>query len=311
MNLHIETDPKSNWVPAFDNCQALTLPLYIEVEIGTYCNRRCQWCPNSNSQRGRQRTRIEHAAWRSILEDLHNADYQGQFAFHNFNEPLADPQLLKYVESARLLLPQATLIVYSNGDFLTPDLLQNLEVARLNELRITLYPNSVDSVDEELSGHERIARYLAQQGFTASDRMDQSPFGGVAVHRSEHGSLSIMVRVPELGAFNNRAGTLGPPSIRTSSCYLPLQAAAVDVHGNLKLCCHIYDSFSPDTASCVIGNVMKASLLSLWGSLLMNRRRHQLAAADFSELPPCQTCDHKPSPLLKEFLVKLHKGGER
>jgi hypothetical protein len=283
--------------------KALSIPIYIEVEIGTYCNRRCRWCPNSTSNRGRQAARISQKVWLSILKNLQEANYQGQFAFHNYNEPLADPLILEYLESARFFLPDASLIVYTNGDYLNPDLLRHLEVTGLSELRVTLYPGSYE---ESSSGNERIARYSRRLGLQTSYIADYNKFSGAAVQRVEYGSLSIVIRVPEFKLFNNRAGVLSsPPAARTIPCYLPLQAAAVDVHGNLKLCCHIYDSLKPDVTSGIIGNVTRIPLLRLWGSYRMNRRRRQLADADFSELPFCRNCNYTLSTSLADFLAKL------
>lgn len=78
----------------------MRLPGFIEVELGTYCNRRGGWCPNAFSPRGQQRRAMQESTWEALLDDLHAHHFRGWFAFHNYNEPLADPHLLPRVERA-------------------------------------------------------------------------------------------------------------------------------------------------------------------------------------------------------------------
>jgi hypothetical protein len=35
---------------------------------------------------------------------------------------------------------------------------------------------------------------------------------------------------------------------RRAPCLLPVHSAAIDFHGTLKLCCHIYDTAAPEAA---------------------------------------------------------------
>ena len=102
------------------------LPDFIEVEIGTFCNRRCRWCPNGWHERGRQHDRMATRTWRRLLADLRRAEYAGWLAFHNYNEPLADPTLREKVDQARRALPRARLAVYTNGDLLDRAMLDAL-----------------------------------------------------------------------------------------------------------------------------------------------------------------------------------------
>lgn len=284
------------------------LPSYVEIEINTYCNRRCSWCPNATSARGREKLAISEQVWNAILDSLGSAGYRGQFAFHNYNEPLADPGLLRYIQSARAALPDATLIIYTNGDYLDPERLDELASSALDEVRVTLYPDPLGSPSR--SG-ARAQAFLAKLALPATS--DEShPFAGTAVWRAQVRTMTLLVREPRVDRFTNRAGSVLSASapVRTAPCYVPYQAAAIDVHGNLKLCCHIYDSLDPAATSCIIGNVGVEPLLSLWNSAAMNRRRAQVARADFSELPPCRTCNHVPSEALLRSLSRASHPGE-
>ncbi|MCU0701369.1 MAG: hypothetical protein MUC96_33080, partial [Myxococcaceae bacterium] len=50
---------------------AAPLPGFIEVEIGTYCNRQCAWCPNGWHDRGLEaRSKsMRDETWRALLDD--------------------------------------------------------------------------------------------------------------------------------------------------------------------------------------------------------------------------------------------------
>ena len=107
----------------------MRLPGFIEVELGTFCNRRCGWCPNAYSERGQQRRDMKDSTWEALLDDLHAARFRGWFAFHNYNEPLADPNLFARGERARARLPFAKLELHTNGDFLDRQTLTGLVFA--------------------------------------------------------------------------------------------------------------------------------------------------------------------------------------
>ena len=96
----------------------MRLPGFIEVELGSFCNRRCGWCPNAFSERGQTRNEMKDSTWAALLDSLSAARFAGWFAFHNYNEPLADPRLLERVADARERLPHAKLELHTNGDFL-------------------------------------------------------------------------------------------------------------------------------------------------------------------------------------------------
>ena len=119
----------------------LASPKYIEVELTTFCNRKCSWCPNAYSDRGRRRDEMPEETWQALLSDLKRTRFRGELAFHNYNEPLADPHLLERLEQARRAVPKASLLIFTNGDLLTPELLQRLVEIGVAQIRVTLYPS--------------------------------------------------------------------------------------------------------------------------------------------------------------------------
>ena len=273
---------------------AAPLPGFIEVEIGTYCNRQCAWCPNGWHDRGLEaRSKsMRDETWRALLDDLSLAGFSGWFAFHNYNEPMADPRLLERLRDAHAAMPRAKLEVHTNGDFLTAASMRELQDAGCALTRVTLYPSNEKAL--EPPDEARLHRFLGRLGLTSEHRVVKAT---KLEHRVRVGAMELVVRLPRIDHYTDRAGTvhfepLASTEARTTPCWLPFHSAAVDVHGALKLCCHVYDTTAPTMKTYVIGDVGEASFTSLWRSRRMDSLRRQLARADFSKLKACASCTH-------------------
>jgi hypothetical protein len=278
----------------------VALPQHLEVEIGSHCNRQCAWCPNGWHDRGKPHTHMEERVWDALLNDLGRAAYGGTFAFHNYNEPLADPHLFRRIADVRARVPRARPVIYTNGDFLDRNVVLQLAATGVAETRVTRYPPNHSAA--EPPDPDAIHGYLARLNLPEHEGR-----GGVRRKRSKLVALtwvngmSLTVRAPNIGSYTDRAGSVGlvqlkPSRGRQSACLLPYQGAAVDHLGNLKLCCHIYDATLPDNAPYVMGNVGDTPFTTLWTGMQMERLRVQLARADFSGLDACSRCTHHMQP---------------
>lgn len=270
------------------------LPGFIEVEIGTFCNRQCAWCPNGWHDRGLEArsTAMADATWAALLDDLSRAEFAGWFAFHNYNEPMADPRLLERLRDARRAMPKAKLEVHTNGDFLTATSALALEAAGCSLTRVTLYPSNERAMEPPDEG--RLHRFFHRLGRRSEARALKP---SKLEHRSWVGEMELVVRLPRIDHYTDRAGNVRFEPLRTrearsAPCWLPFHSAAIDVHGALKLCCHIYDSTQADQRAYVIGNVGEQPFTRLWRSRRMEALRKKLAQARFETLPACRGCAH-------------------
>jgi hypothetical protein len=285
------------------------LPAFVEVEIGSYCNRRCPWCPNGWHDRGQQRRAMRVAVWQALLDDLARCRYRGALGFHNYNEPLADPRLFTRIRQARRALSEARLVVYTNGDLLDRPMLERLASSGADALNVTLYPPAGRAFEApQAAPLTRVARRLGLV------RLGRAADNGRRIKQyARFGALRVLLAVPHIAHYHDRAGSVGLAALvshrpRVLPCLLPYASAAIDYHGNLKLCCHIYDSLLPDNRPCVIGNVGEQPFSRLWRSARLQRLRRQLARADFSGLPACAACahvmvDHQLSAVLADYPV--------
>lgn len=73
---------------------------YVEVETSRYYNRTCTWCPNGHTHARRTQELMDWQVFTTITAELGAAGFDGFFAFHNYNEPLANPRLSQEITQA-------------------------------------------------------------------------------------------------------------------------------------------------------------------------------------------------------------------
>ena len=111
----------------------------IELELWSYCNRKCTWCPNNFIDRQSEIKYMDKQVFLNLINSLKKINYSGYITFSRYNEPLAFTALLNQAcEYIKKELPNCTLVTNTNGDFLTKKNLHNLYI---DELSIMDYDN--------------------------------------------------------------------------------------------------------------------------------------------------------------------------
>jgi biotin synthase-like enzyme len=117
----------------------------IEIEIHSYCNRKCEWCPNSIYDRNFYQE-MEDNIFSKIIDELRDIDYKGLIFFTRYNEPLINKDYLnRRIREVRNKLPDNKIGVNTNGDFGW----DNLDV---DFLTVTDYDCKFDEICEEEKG---------------------------------------------------------------------------------------------------------------------------------------------------------------
>lgn len=272
-------------------------PHFIEIEIGTYCNRVCQWCPNGWDNRGKSKKFMSQEIWRKIIFDLATEKYAGWLAFHNYNEPLADPTIFEKIKFVNEILPNAKTAIYTNGDYLnkdTSDILLDLEV---KEIRITLYPKQKDIFVQQTD--DKMLNLISYLGFDInSQNIIDGKRGREVIFKINKTNFHVIL--PNIKGYTDRAGSvevkeLKLSSLRNQPCYLPSHSAAIDYLGNLKLCCQVYNVETPVSSTYKIGNIGLSNFWELWHSGKMKKYRMDAVKANFKTMEICQFCSHSIS----------------
>lgn len=109
----------------------------VSLEISTYCNRKCHYCPNKDYE-----TPKEFMSWdifKSAIAQLKEIKYTGIIQYHFFNEPLFDERLTDFVKYTSSNLPNATQVLISNGDLLNIEKAKELSEAGIDKFVVTVH----------------------------------------------------------------------------------------------------------------------------------------------------------------------------
>jgi hypothetical protein len=203
----------------------------VEIEVFSYCNRVCWFCPNSRIDRRSANNYMDEGLYRRILEDLRSIAYDGIITYSRYNEPLADRVILDRLRQARERLPGATLYTHTNGDYLTPALLDELRDAGLNVLRVQVYLGNDDHFDDAAM-LTRMARRLNDLGL---------PFEFVQVvpntrylARVHYAGMEVTFdarNFDRIGTDRGQTVTIARAYHRTAPCFVVFQHLYIDWNG--------------------------------------------------------------------------------
>jgi len=113
----------------------------VQIQTIDYCNRKCQWCPNSKMEKD-PATLMPVEVFKKILDDF--TGFQGKFHLYLMGEPLCDPRLPELVAMVRERFQDNTIFISTNGDLLTAELLVRLFDAGLSCIGISHYDQKND-----------------------------------------------------------------------------------------------------------------------------------------------------------------------
>ena len=230
----------------FDNLRML------EVEVHSYCNRKCSFCPNSFIDRTGPTKYLPARTWWRMLEDLAAANWAGKLTFSRYNEPFADPIFYTRLAEAHGKLPGALLHTNTNGDFLTSSALWHAySFGGLRSLNIQLYiPESRPFNAFEAEGvlrdiEKRIPTFTFTRTvgrgrcrwyeWTGTDpRMPNLRVRAYARDFSRDGTNRC-----DLDVLRKR------PEIHLAPCREPMHSMYIDVSGHVMPCCNMRSDYPP------------------------------------------------------------------
>jgi MoaA/NifB/PqqE/SkfB family radical SAM enzyme len=262
----------------------------IEIEIGTYCNRRCSFCPNSFIDRIAEKRLMDDALFETIVSQLGNMRWRGTLRFHRYNEPLADRDyLLRRLAACRALAPHVSVLIQTNGDYLDRLYLEAIHDAGCRNIFCTAYLK------------EGVPYCDATAVATIEDRLRrlQLPFefvsvqpGIQAVARASFRDMTLIMRAFNFQASaSNRGGLLAMNAdvVRVQPCLRPFDELQIECDGTLMPCCELR-SDHPDHRACRVGKLRPGdSLIEAWSSAAYRAWRKALFSFEPKQ-QPCTTC---------------------
>jgi len=267
----------------------------VEIEVFSYCNRLCWFCPNKDGSRIGSNTYMDVGLYESIVRRLADIRYDGMISYSRYNEPLADPVILDRIAFARQTLPEAKLHTNTNGDYLTPDLLARLRDAGLNTLNIQIYLKNFERYDHE-KVRARGEQTLARLGAPA--RMVKDQPGVWLEWRIEYEGMTIRLYGRNFDVNGTSRGDtvdIAREFRRTAPCIIPAWAVYIDHDGSMVPCCNLRSDI-PEHEDTVIARLSPAVDLfeAYAGARLASWRR---ALASFEEKQGvCRSCRFAQEP---------------
>jgi MoaA/NifB/PqqE/SkfB family radical SAM enzyme len=264
----------------------------VEIEVFSFCNRTCWFCPNSYIDRRSENQFMPEPLYRKILENLQDIDYKETISYSRYNEPLADPIIFERLELARTMVPNAVLHFNTNGDYFNKDILHQLYDSGLRSLNIQVYLPGKSPYSDKLAAKllmERLTKYNLTFEFGFSRPLDwleyHVPFKDMKIriyarNFSKNGS--------DRGAAIQE---LSQDKIRHSPCLVPFTDIYIDYNGKVVPCCNIRSDIEAHT-DFVLGdlNDKNQSLFTIFQSPTAAAFRKNLIgfhAKDF----PCDRCN--------------------
>jgi len=266
------------------------MPRYIEIETSRYCNRSCLWCPNSVIRDRHEQELMEWSLYADLIRQLTEVDYDGWLAFHNYNEPLANPRLKREICFAKGSLPNVKLAIYTNGDLLSDNIYEYLCSIEVSEIRITRYPNSHNLKQLEKHDVNQLYKWIEKKYFLKS--LDWKYVKARQGDTLEcYSPVKIRIIAPDVNNYYDRGGIISHLSARGRSkpCKLTHHSLSVDYLGNVKMCCNVLSS-NPEHFPYIVGNVCKDRLFDIWNNDFFQKVRKLHASSNWSETPICESC---------------------
>lgn len=249
----------------------------VEFENITTCNRRCSYCPNSIYERGLAKNKkiMEESLFKKIVEELAVIKFSGRISPVFFGEPLLDDRLVDWIKYVRENLPDALIIIHSNGDILTFELHNNLIKAGVNIFVITEHGDEMSCNMRNLLEKFHVVKY-------EDDYMHNVAYAPIGQKKA-----TILYRdLKKNNNLYNRGGLLKDmPAIKVEKtiCELPSEILLIDYQGNIILCCNDYFS------KIKFGNIKDESILDIWNKKEFKDTRSQLRKGDF-RFDMCKKC---------------------
>ena len=232
---------------------------YVSIEVNSACNRRCKYCPNSrfNIRSLKNQKLMPEKVFKKVVDELSEIGFDGWFCPDGYNEPLLDKRIVKLMAYARKKLPKCKMIIYTNGDYLTPKLYQQLIDVGVNKFTITEHGESMTK--------------------NMKDTFDY-------IKRNKLPNNIEYLKFDENTPLYNRGGLIEWKTIDYHpECDYPFRPVDIDFNGNIILCCNDFLS------SIKFGNVAKEKLVDIWNKPHYKEIRRKLRKRIY-DLPICKRC---------------------
>ena len=259
----------------------------VEIEIFSYCNRKCSFCPNSENLFRQDKTNkksLNFSSYQNLIGQLKDLNYQGVISFSRYNEPLSFFDCTKkYVDYCKSILPNK-IVANTNGDYLDLD-----RLSLFDELTIMDYADR--GKDWWIARLEKYQAKLVRQddNFLLFKSLNQK-------------DILVFLEFKKNATVEDRGGILRAEQVklklknnwetRKTPCLEPQKFLGIDYNGKVVTCCNMQSDYHKDY---VIGDINNTNLVSI----LDDKKRADIikimSSTEYTNyLAPCLTCQKVP-----------------
>lgn len=253
----------------------------VEIELHSYCNRKCPWCPNSIIDRTFYEEMPEEI-FLSILQDLKDNNYNKVIRLTRYFEPMSNMELLrKRIQQIKKYLPNCYIKINTNGDYVNKE---NLDGLNINKLNIN---------DYDAKGQRFILQKFEECGIKIDNMAStESKIRGV------HPNIEMVeYRVDWLYTTKlcDRGGSLDfiNAKEREDNCFKAFNSTCIDYNGDVLPCCNMRHDV-PEHIEFIMGNIKQSKLSEIWNSEKLAEFNNIIMSMDYKNYPnPCKHCTSK------------------
>ncbi len=254
-------------------------PVYIAVETVNRCNGTCPFCPANIHSEARPYQKMSDALFEKILDEIADWDsWDGVFSLYVNNEPFIDSRMVEMLQKARRRLPDAKMLVFTNGSLLTPEKLDAI-ADHVDLLIINNY-----SVEYRLNDPvQKIYDYVKRK----KDRFK---------------NIKIVIQKRYANEYlTNRAGTAPNKKQAVKGidhpCLIPYTDLTIYPSGQVGLCC------SDVLETVDLGNIQNDKILSIYHCEVWKEIRRKMKEGR-KGIRICSNCDFIDSGIRLKMIDK-------
>lgn len=264
-------------------------PLFqtVMLEITSYCNRDCDFCPRKRDRSGNRKDKngkpikkkLPTNKVMDIFNQLEEMGFKGRITFHHLSEAFLDKRLIKFAKEARKrgMIPY----INTNGDVLRNNkTLRKQAIKYFDSFLIGLYDYKTAKERDEQIKYWRNALKGVSVGFSCIER-----------RRPRHGITKFL-------SYSKKEMV----SISNKKCEEPIKRLIIHYDGNVAFCCEdMKNEFN-------LGNVHDKSIKDIWFSKKHIKMVKDLQKKDGRKLYPlCKNCPIDYSKICSNTFMKLIK----
>jgi MoaA/NifB/PqqE/SkfB family radical SAM enzyme len=251
----------------------------VELEMHSYCNRQCWFCPNQFIDRQGPVQWLDEFVLGQVLNDLAFIDYDNIITFSGNCEPFSQGmEFVGRVKYVRKNLPNAFLMTNTNTDYLNTELVEQTAQAGMDVIKAQLYFDK----DEEFTREAICEKYIKLANKLPGIKFIE-PIPGQFYARINGMIIHAYAKDWHKVGHNRCDVSVRKPQKRMLTCGEPVQYIGINYNGIVTPCCNLRSDYGPHEGT-MLGKIdaTTGKLFSLYQGLLLPEDEY-----------PCQICEGK------------------